>query len=100
MAKKRIARRIAGNPHVLAVALIVAILVAGLLTVQQSFQRLDTYTQLNELRLQQDRELSEYTRLLIEKESLSSFAHVQRESQSDGLIYPDQLVKPLAETQP
>ena len=86
--------------HILIVTLIVATLISGLLIVRQSFLRLDTYTQLTELRLQQDRELSEHSRLLIEKESLSSYAIVQEEAQSDGMVYPVELVKPAEGSAP
>ena len=94
MAKKPAKRSASFSRHILIVTLIAATLVSGLLIVRQSFLRLDTYTQLTELRLQQDRELSEYSRLLIEKESLSSYSIVQRGAQTDGMVYPEKLVKP------
>ncbi len=100
MAKKSSARGANFSRHILIVTLIVAMLASGLLIVQQSSLRLDTYTQLTELRLQQDRELSEHSRLLIEKESLSSYSLVQTKAQSDGLVYPDELVKPVTGTVP
>ena len=100
MAKKKSARGTSYSRHSLIITLIVAMLVSGLLIVRQSFLRLDTYTQLTELRLQQDRELSEHSRLLIEKESLSSYAHVQKEAQSDGMVYPVELVNPVRESTP
>ena len=80
--------------HVLAVILLLGVLISGIAIVSQSFVRLDTYTELNELRLQQDRELSEYSRLLIEKESLSSYSVVLKDAQSKGMLHPDELVKP------
>ncbi len=80
----------------LAVILLLAILASGLFIVKQSFVRLDTYTELSELRLQQDRELSEYSRLLIEKESLSSYTNVLREAKSTGMVYPEELIDPRA----
>ncbi|MCY4128705.1 MAG: cell division protein FtsL [Gammaproteobacteria bacterium] len=98
MAKKKQTRSASVSRHVLFITLIVATLVSGLLIVRQSFLRLDTYTQLTELRLQQDRELSEHSRLLIEKESLSSYSFVQSEAQSDGMVYPVELVKAEAES--
>lgn len=98
MVKKNTARSTGFGRHILVITLIVATLVSGLLIVHQSFLRLDTYTQLTELRLQQDRELSEHSRLLIEKESLSSYSFVQSEAQSDGMVYPVELVKPERET--
>lgn len=100
MAKKRSVRRISVSRHILVSILIVATLVSGLLIVRQSFARLDTYTQLTELRLQQDRELSEYSRLLIEKESVSSYAFVQSEAQSDGMVFPEELHKPAKDSDP
>lgn len=81
----------------LAVILIVAILLSGLFTIRQSFVRLDTYTHLTELRLQQDRELSEYTRLLIEKESLSSYALVLSDAEAQGMVHPEKLKAPAQE---
>ena len=100
MAKKPKARSANVSRHILVITLIVATLVSGLLIVRQSFLRLDTYTQLTELRLQQDRELSEHSRLLIEKESLSSYALVQNEAKSNGMVYPVELVKPARKTDP
>lgn len=97
MAKKNTTRGTGFSRHILIITLIAATLVSGLLIVRQSFLRLDTYTQLTELRLQQDRELSEHSRLLIEKESLSSYSFVQEEAQSDGMVYPVVLVKPEEE---
>lgn len=85
---------------VLAVILVIAILVSGLFIVHQSNLRLETYTQLTELRLQQDRELSEYSRLLIEKESLSSYAFVLRDAKSNGMVHPDELNMPEASLEP
>ena len=85
---------------VLAVILVIAILVSGLFIVHQSNVRLETYTQLTELRLQQDRELSEYSRLLIEKESLSSYAFVIRDAQSKGMLHPDELIVPTRSSEP
>lgn len=93
MAKKNSARGTGVSRHILIITLIVATLVSGILIVRQSFLRLDTYTQLTELRLQQDRELSEHSRLLIEKESLSSYSFVQGEAQSGGMVYPVELVQ-------
>lgn len=98
MAKKNTTRASGFSRHILIITLIAATLVSGLLIVRQSFLRLDTYTQLTELRLQQDRELSEHSRLLIEKESLSSYSFVQEEAQSDGMVYPVVLVKPEEES--
>lgn len=100
MAKKKPTRASGYGRHMLIVTLIVATLISGLLIVRQSFLRLDTYTQLTELRLQQDRELSEHSRLLIEKESISSYALVQKEAQSDGMVYPVELVKPDSSSAP
>ncbi|MCY4093824.1 MAG: cell division protein FtsL [Gammaproteobacteria bacterium] len=100
MKKKKTMRGNRFGRHILIVTLIVATLISGLLIVRQSFLRLDTYTQLTELRLQQDRELSEHSRLLIEKESLSSYAIVQEEAQSDGMVYPVELVKPAEGSAP
>lgn len=94
MAKKKPTRGFSFSRHILIITLIGATLVSGLLIVRQSFLRLDTYTQLTELRLQQDRELSEHSRLLIEKESLSSYALVQKEAQFDGMEFPVELVTP------
>ena len=98
MAKKQTKRGARFSRHILIITLIVATLVSGLLIVRQSFLRLDTYTQLTELRVQQDRELSEHSRLLIEKESLSSYALVQSKAQSDGMVYPVELIKPEKES--
>lgn len=100
MAKKPITWAANYSRHILIVTLIVATLISGLLIVRQSFLRLDTYTQLTELRLQQDRELSEHSRLLIEKESLSSYSIVQLGAQSDGMVYPEKLVKPERDANP
>lgn len=93
MAKKSNTQGTSFGRHVLIVTLILATLVSGLLIVRQSFLRLETYTQLTELRLQQDRELSEHSRLLIEKESLSSYSLVQAEAHADGMVYPEALLK-------
>ena len=100
MAKKKQPRGRSFSRHILIITLIAATLVSGLLIVRQSFLRLDTYTQLMELRLQQDRELSEHSRLLIEKESLSSYAIVQEDAQAEGMVYPEVLVKPSRESVP
>lgn len=84
----------------LAVVLIGAILVSGVFIIRQSFIRLDTYTELTELRVQQDRELSEYTRLLIEKESLSSYSLVLTDAQASGMVHPEKLETPTREVLP
>ena len=71
--------------------LILCFLITGLLIVNQSRERLQTYTLLTELRLQQDRELSEYSRLLLEKESLSAYAIVLERAESRGFQHPSDL---------
>lgn len=76
---------------ILAVILICAILVSGLFIIHQSNVRANTYTQLTDLRLEQDRELSEYTRLLIEKESLSSYQLVLSQAETLGMTHPEQI---------
>lgn len=96
MATKTKRKENSGNSrHVLAIILLLAILLSGIAIVSQSFERLDTYTDLNELRLQQDRELSEYSRLLIEKESLSSYSVVLKDAKTKGMVHPSELVKPI-----
>lgn len=98
MAKKKKTEKTGNSRHVLATILLVAILFSGIAIVSQSFVRLDTYTELTELRLQQDRELSEYSRLLIEKESLSSYALVLEDAHTNGMVHPSELNKPVEET--
>ena len=76
---------------ILASILIFTALASGLFIIHQSNVRTDTYTELTELRLQQDRELSEYSRLLIEKESLSSYEQVLRQAEANGMSHPERL---------
>lgn len=77
---------------ILAVVSILAVLGSGLLIIHQSNVRLETYTQLTELRLQQDRELNEYSRLLIEKESVSSYPFVLSQAEAQGMTHPEELI--------
>ena len=71
--------------------LILCVLVSGLLIIHQSKERRENYTQLAELRTQQDIELSEYSRLLLEKESLSSYPLVLKHAEANGFSHPEEL---------
>ena len=58
------------------VVLLVGVLISGLLIVQQSNERLQTYNFLNESRTVQTEALDEYSRLLIERGHLISYQQV------------------------
>ena len=73
--------------------LLAAVLITGLLILQQVEVHQRSYHRLVELRVQQDEALSEFTRLQIERGSEVSFERVVNVSTSDmGMKFPEKVV--------
>ena len=75
--------------EVLALTLTLCVLISGILIIHQSNERRETYTQLAELRSEQDSQLSEHSRLLLERDSLSSYRLVLTQAQERGFKHPE-----------
>ena len=80
-----------------AIALI-AVFLSALLVVDQARERQSLYTRLNEMQDEREKALGEYSRLLIERWTLSSHSRVHRIAETDlDLTFPehDQIVEIL-----
>ena len=72
-----------------AIALI-AVFLSALLVVDQARERQTLYTRLNEVQNEREEALGEYSRLLIERWTLSSHSRVHRIAETDlDLVFPD-----------
>ena len=73
--------------------LLTTVLVTGLLVLDQVRERQRIYNQILQLRVQQDKALSEFSRLQIERGSEISYERVVTIATSDmGMKFPDQIV--------
>lgn len=75
----------------LAGLMLVSVLTSGILIIHQSDERRENYKQLTQLREQQEEQLGEYSRLLIEKESLSSYDLILKQAQERDFVHPTKL---------